>query len=345
LAWGVILGAFLHMCLQIPWVYRLGFRWRPTMDLKLPGVRKIAKLFLPRMFGIGGLNQISFFVAAIIGSTLAVGSISVYNLANNLQIAPIGILAVAFATAAFPTLSEASARGDKETFQEVFNMNFSQILFLLIPLSALMIILRAQIVRLILGAGQFSWEDTILTISTLAFFSISLFAQGLIPLFSRAFYALKNTVAPVVSSLIAAGVNVIAALLLTKVFDFGVAGLALAFSIAAFVNFFLLFFWIQFKYGSFIDKQLIFKIEKIVVATILMGTVAYLALLAVAPFLDTHTVLGLLIQTAVSLFLAGISYLGFGYLLNIAESRHIIVAGKLWLNKIKTAFIRFPGGV
>ena len=339
LAWGVVLGAFLHMALQVPGVWRLGFR-RLAFNLSDPLVRLVGKLYVPRAFGMGGLNQISFVITAIIGSGLTAGSIAIYNLANNLQIVPVSVLAISFATVAFPILSEAFARGDKKSFMEVFNINLSQILFLIIPLSALMLVLRAQIVRLVLGAGAFGWADTIRTIDAFSLLVISLFAQSLIPLLSRAFYALRNTLIPVIAGFVAAGVNIFAALMLVGRME--VAGLAVAFSIAAVVNVVILFVALEFKFGNLVDSELVFKIEKILIATIVASTAAYATLFGVDPFLDTRTALGLLLQ-GIAAGIVGISvYLILGYIFKIPESRHLMTAGKNWLNKIRSAFIKTP---
>lgn len=336
LAWGVVVGAFLHMLMQIPSLARTGYRWRPILELRQAGVDKIAKLFLPRVLTM----DFSPFIASAVGSTLSAGSIAVYNLANNLQSVPLGVIAVSFATAAFPVLSEAAAKKETGMFGKVFNETLAQILYLMIPLSALMLILRAQIVRLILGAGQFSWEDTVWTISTLAFFVLSLFAQGLMPLLTRAFYSLHNTVAPVVTGLVSAVVNVLAAVYFTSHLNLGVAGLALAFSVASLANFLMLFIWLEISFGNLIDGKLILNVEKIIIGTLGMGIAAYGMLYAVAPFVDTRTGMGLALQTLSALAAGGVTYWFLGFVLGLPESRHVFATGKLWLAKFYNAFAR-----
>ena len=336
LAWGVVIGAFLHMLLQIPSLLRTGYRWRPVLELQQSGVKKIAKLFLPRILTM----DFSPLIASAVGSTLSVGSIAVYNLANNLQSVPLGVIAVSFATVAFPVLSEAAAKQDSGKFRTVFNETLAQILYLMIPLSALMLVLRAQIVRLILGAGLFTWEDTIWTISTLAFFAISLFAQGLIPLLARAFYSLHNTVAPVVTGLVSAVVNIFAALYFTSHFGLGVSGLALAFSVASVLNFLMLFIWLEISFGNLISAKLILNVEKIIVSTLGMGIVAYATLYAVAPIVDTRTVAGLTLQTLSALVIGGVTYWFLSFIFGLPEGRHVFATAKLWLIKFRNAFVR-----
>lgn len=346
LAFGVVLGAALHFLSQWPAIRQVGFRWQAVLDTSDRGFLQVVKLFIPRIFSMDG-GQIALLVTAVIGSTLKPGSIAVYSLANDLQAIPLGIIAVSFAIAAFPYLSEAAAQNDRENFRQVFNDTLSQILFIIIPFSALMIVLRAQIVRLVYGTGSFNWDDTVATLTALGVFCLSLFAQSLVPLLARAFYSLHNTVIPVVSGVVAIVVNVIAAEYFIGLFsdNLKVAGLALAFSLSAIVNFLILFIWLEIKFGNLIDRFLILKMEKILTATLASGIAAYAALYAIAPFVDNRTYLGLFVQA----FLAGaagvIAYLGAGALLNLGEARHILTWSKSWLSKLRTAFGWWPGGV
>lgn len=340
LALGVAAGAFLHMALQIPSILRAGFRWAPDFNLNLPSVRKIGTLFVPRIFGMD-TSQVSLFIASVIGSGLASGTISVYNLANNLQSLPIGIVAVAFAVVAFPHLSKAAAERRMDDFRMIFSTSLSQILFFVVPLSAMLVVMRAQIVRLILGAGLFDWTDTIRTLDTLAVFAASLSAQSLIPLCARAFYSVKNTKIPVAIGLLSAIINIIMAYILSP--EFGVAGLAAAFSISAIFNFAALFVLLEFKLGGMLDSGLLLKIEKIVIATFVMGAVAYGSLYAVAPLVDTHTVFGLSVQAFVSAVAGGAAYLFAAWLLNISEGRDLVATLKMWQEKLRAGFARIPG--
>lgn len=338
LAFGVVIGSILYFVLQLPAVYQLGFRWRAVLDLDLPAVKKMAKLFFPRIFSM----DLSPLIAVSIGSTLTVGSIAVYNLASNLQAVPLGVIAVSLSTVAFPLLSEAVAKGERESFRRIFNHNLTQILFLMIPLSAFILILRAQIVRLVLGTGRFGWEDTIATIAALGFFVLSLAAQGLIPLFSRAFYSLHNTKIPLVTGLISAAVYLLAAWLLAVRAELGVAGLALAFTVSSFVNLAILFAALEIKFGNLVDRHLVFKLEKILTATLCAGIATYGTLFLVAPLVDTRTVVGLGLQTLCALTVGIGVYLLAGVILNLAESRHFLSTLKSLLIKLRASFARFP---
>ena len=113
LAWGVAIGAFLHMVIQIPAVLKLGYRYSLKIDFKDSNTRQIGMMMIPRTLSLA-VNQINFIVITVIASTLAGGSLAIFNLANNLQSFPIGIFGLSFAVAAFPALSAWKSRRPAE---------------------------------------------------------------------------------------------------------------------------------------------------------------------------------------------------------------------------------------
>lgn len=321
LAWGVVLGALLHMLIQLPSTIYSGFKWRPILDFCHKGIRKIVKLMIPRTIGLAGF-QISFLVVTAIASTLASGSIAVFNLANNLQYVPIGIFGIAFATASFPSLAKAFTKKDKKSFSESFSSTFSHILFFALPLSALFFVLRAQIVRLILGTGEFGWLDTRLTAAALGIFSVSIFAQSLIPLISRAFYAFHNTKTPVFVSLISIILNIgfcfffvwslvnlnyfsslisnflkLSDISLSKI---AILGLPLAFSLTSIINFAILLKLFNKRINWWQPKYIINSLLRIITATLLMIFAVYGLLYLLNIFVNTHTFIGLFIQAGIA---------------------------------------------
>ncbi len=343
LAWGVVLGAFLHLLIQIPTVIFTGFKWKPILNIYHRGVRKIIRLMAPRALGLAGF-QINFLVITAIASTLASGSISVFNLANNLQCVPIGIFGIAFATAAFPGLVKSFTLRRKRLFSRDFSSTFSQILFLIIPISALFFLLRAQIVRVILGAGEFGWADTRLTAAALGIFSLSIFAQSLLPLISRAFYAFQNTKIPVIVSLASIVLNIVLSyafvwgltnfnsfssfiskvLKLEGIQGIVVLGLPLAFSLANIVNFIILLNLFSRKISWWQPKYIFKSFLKICLATLLMGFAVYNLLYVLNLFLDTHTFVGIFFQGALAAVGGVLVYLLVMFLLKSSELKVII---------------------
>ncbi|MEK7189114.1 MAG: murein biosynthesis integral membrane protein MurJ [Patescibacteria group bacterium] len=316
LAWGVVLGAFLHFLVQFPSLARLGFKYSPSVNLTLPGVRRIGWLMLPRTFGLAA-SQINQVVSTIIGSTLAVGSVAIFNAANNLQNVPIGIFAIPLALAYFPLFSEAWVKKDVPHLIASFSKAMRRILFIAIPSSIFIILLRAHIVRLVLGAGAFDWTDTILTARTLSFFAISLFAQSLIPLIARVFYALQDTKTPVIVSALSLGLNIYLSLKLSL--SMGVAGLGLGFSIASIANVLVLWLLLRHRLGDLDDLRVFAGAMRITLFSIIAGWALYAMLYITAPYVDTQTGVGLLAQACVS-GAAGLAvYLGLGKMMRLPE--------------------------
>lgn len=233
LAAGVVFGAMIHAGIQIYGAYQNGYRWQWHFDLHDADTRLIGRLMVPRTVGLA-VTQVNTVVVTVLASLLPVGSVAVYNYANNLQGVATGLVGIPFALAVFPVLSAMVAENNGARFIENLSRTVRQILFLIIPCSIGILLLRAQIVRVILGSGAFDWTATIATANALAFFALGLWAQSLIPLFARAFYALSDTKTPFVLGVIAELMSIIAALLLMK--PLGVAGLALAGSIGATLN-------------------------------------------------------------------------------------------------------------
>lgn len=337
LAYGVVLGSFLHMIIQIPGVLKIGYRYKPVFDYKHKGVRSIGKLMLPRTFGLA-ISQIDQLVSVIIGSTLAAGSVAVFTLANNLQNFPISVFGVSMAVASFPFFSEAFAQKNNEMFIEHFSKSFRRILFLVIPISVLILLLRAQFVRVILGSGQFDWNDTYYTAQTLGFFTISLFAQSTIPLLAKSFYAWKDTKTPVKIGILTVAINIIGALILSR--SMGVTGLALAFSISSFVQMILLIIFLRKKIGYLDEKRIIISVLKIVLITAMMGAVVQAAKYFLALGVDMETFVGIFIQGTVAGTIGTVFYLIMALVFKCDEIK--IITG--WLQKAKKQIFNGKNG-
>ncbi len=142
LGFGVIMGALMHLLVQIPEAIRFGWRWQAVIDFKEPVLKKIGKLFLPRIIGMD-ISQISLIIGTTVGSILAAGSVTLFNLANNLQAAPLGVFALSISAASFPLLSEHYATGDHKAFTKTLADNVTMVLFFIIPIAILMVIFRA----------------------------------------------------------------------------------------------------------------------------------------------------------------------------------------------------------
>ncbi|MBT3690073.1 murein biosynthesis integral membrane protein MurJ [bacterium] len=325
LAWGVVFGSVLHLLVQIPEVLKVGYRY--SFNWKITGsVKRVFKLMIPRTIGLAA-SQVNQLVITGIASTLAVGSIAVFNLANNLQSLPTSIFGVSLAIAVFPAFTESLARNDKSDFKRTFSLNLRRLLFLIIPISVFMLLLRAQIVRVILGFGNFDWSDTYYTAQTLGWFVVSLFAQSLIPMLARSFYALEDTKTPVYIGLGAITLNIVGSLYLGKLY--GVEGLAMAFSFAAIVNMLGLLFVLRFRMGNLDDKKIVNSLVLTSINSVLAGTVVYGCLQIMADLVNMRTFIGVFTQGLV----AGLAGIIIYIILSVITSCEEVVIVKRFMMK------------
>lgn len=296
-AWGVIVGAILHFTVQALVVWPMGVGRLPLPSFSSEGVRRILKLMAPRTIGLA-VSQMNLIFLMAFASYLSAGSVAVMNFANNLQSFPVGIIGISYAVAAFPLLASAASRKDREGFTRQFEGTARKILFLIIPMSAVFLLLRAQIVRLALGAGTFDWDDTIRTADILGIFALSLPAQALVALWARAFYAMQDSRIPLYASLISEAVNLCVAAATFRIY--GVAGLAMAFTLSSWVNVCCLaLVWAK-RHADMMPK-LILSTAKVVVAVAAFCIVAY----PVRQLIGTWYPLRTYVQVAVQALAAG----------------------------------------
>ena len=330
LAFGVVLGAGLHLLIQLPEVIRCGLKFKFLPDLKNKELRKVFTLMVPRAMGLA-VTQVNLLVVTILASTLASGSLAIFNFANNLQSVPIGLFGISFAVASFPTLSALWAKKKNDDFVIKFIATLRKIIFLVVPLSALIIVLRAQIVRVVLGAGQFDWDDTQLTLQALGVFAISLWAQSIIPLLARSFYAIHNTKRPFFTGVFSEVINIVLALMLIG--QHGIIGLVWAFSISTSINAIILFSILRMKIGSMKGQGMTAFTVKIVTITASAVVTAQLIknLISADPFGAERTFLGVFTQMIIALVGAFVALLFVGRFLKIKELDDFVCLAK---NKI-----------
>ena len=192
---GVVLGAVLHLAVQLPLMRHIEMAPRVRLKINTRQIYRILKISVPRALTLS-LHQIVLLAFVGIASAMAVGSVSIFQFALNLQSVPLAIIGVSYSEAAFPTLVRMFTSGDREQFVAHVGASLRHIFFWSIPLIALVIVTRAQIVRVILGSGAFNWNDTKLTAAALALFVLSLAAQSVNLLIVRAFYAGGDTRTP-----------------------------------------------------------------------------------------------------------------------------------------------------
>jgi len=320
LAAGVIAGVVAHIAIYFVTARHLGFHYKPVFNFKNKNVIKLIKLMIPRTFGLV-TTQVNFLVITIIGSTLAVGTLTIFNFANNLQFLPIGLISVPFAISVFPVLSRALAKGEKENFDRHLSSTIRHIIFFMVPAFILFIILRETIVRVVLATGAYDEIAIFSTASTLGWFSVSLVAQALIPILSRAFYALQNTVIPFVSALASMIANVILCYWLAQ--KMGVQGLALAFSLSSILNAGILWIWLRKQAGNFSRGRILKTSLKLILPTLLLIITAFAVKIGFNQIVEVQGFWFFLVE-GILVGLAGAgSFILIGYLFKMEEIKSL----------------------
>ena len=335
-AYGVVIGAALHLLIQLPSARRDGFFRRIPRFAERNAFFTTIRVSLPRALTLS-MNQLIFLGLLALASSLAAGSISIFMFSFNLMSVPLAVIGASYSVAAFPTLASAFSRGERDVFLAQVLVAARQIIFWSVPAIALLVVLRAHIVRVVLGSGAFDWTDTRLTAAALALFAISIVAQGISLLIVRALYASGKTAVPLIISTITAFLalslgsvflqmfqNVDAAVFLEaflRVADVpgtDILALILAYSTAAMISAILLAGYFEMHFGSFFAKVARAWWESITAAFI-GGLVCYIGL----NVLGDITLSSTLASVALKGFVAGLAGLGATaatyYLLGSAE--------------------------
>lgn len=273
--WGVVFGAILFFLIQIPLARHLEFSYRPIIKLSLAGVREVGRLFFPRVVGLAS-NQINYLVTFGLSSLFGARGITIFSFAQQLEQLPVSLFATTISQAALPTLSEEREKEDRlETFKKTFLTSFHQILFLIFPAAAMLVVLRIPIVRLVYGASQFDWPATVDTGRTLAFLGVGLIGESLVNLLVRGFFAIHDSKTPVVIGAVAVAINVVLAVVLVPILHFPIWGLALATAAADSVYAVSLLLLFHFRVSHFSLPSLLFPAAKMLLAATLTGFSLY----------------------------------------------------------------------
>lgn len=207
---GVILGALGHVCIQIPSVLRSPLMPRFTLNFVLSDIVAVCRMSFVRALTLS-LHQLVLLGFISFASVMAVGSVSIFQLAYNLQSVPLAIIGVSYSVAAFPLFAQLYAEKKYDLLGSNITTAIRHILFWSLPTIALFVVARAQFVRVVLGSGEFDWSDTRLTAAVLALFILSLTSQAIHLLIVRALYAVENTRIPFLITLFSSSLALVSA--------------------------------------------------------------------------------------------------------------------------------------
>lgn len=327
-AFGVILGAFIFVIVQLPMVKRIGFSFRPSFSFRVPGVLDVASLMWPRTLSIAVFQLGTIITVALVSFLPSPGRNYVFfDYAQTLAFAPIVLFGQTIAQAAFPVL--AREREKIEEFKATFVTSFNQMFYLVLPISALFLVLRIPIVRLVFGAAQFDWQATVLTGRTLSFFSLSIFSQALLYLVSRGFYALHDTKTPLIIGTLTTALMSALGFLFVLYYGLGVESIAIAFSITSILNLVISMVILDKKVGGFDKKTLILPLSKTLLATFFTGFALYVPIKLLDRLVfDTTRTINLILLTGISSFIGLSLYLFLTWFLNLKEATTFILLFK-----------------
>ncbi|NLU47870.1 MAG: murein biosynthesis integral membrane protein MurJ [Syntrophomonadaceae bacterium] len=273
-AYGVALGAALNLAVQIPALKRVGVRYRFTLRTDHPGFVKILGLMIPVMAGLG-VAQLNLFVTQNIASHLGSGVLSSLNLAQRIMNLPVGIFAVSIGTALFPTLASLIAQGEMEGFRRYTSLGIRATLLLGVPASLGLFAIGQPLVSLLFEQGEFTGEMVQATTQALNYYLWGLAAYACMQVAVRGFYALKAPVIPVISAVLAVLVNVVLSIQLG--YRWGAPGLALAYSIAGWLDLLILLAALRWKVGPMGGS----KIVRGFVISVFAGVIMFFAVMGV----------------------------------------------------------------
>lgn len=326
---GIILGAIIFVIFQIPLVQKVGFSFMPTINfLRSRGLAKIFMLTWPRTIQVGIQQVGTIVLASIIAFMVEPGRIHLlFDSAKTLMFAPVSLIGLSIAQAAFPVLSR--EKNNLHDFKITFMTSFNQMLYLILPISVLILVLRIPIVRLAYGADKFDWPATVLTGHILAFLSLSIFAQALIVLFYRAFYALHNSLIPLIVTFMSTLLLIVLGYYFVMVQNMGIESIALAFTVVNIAQLIILVVLLDKKVGGFTKSLLFFPSLKIIVATFFTGIALYLPIKLLDQLVfDTTRTINLIFLTGVSSFIGFSFYLFLTWLFNVKEATTFLLIFK-----------------
>jgi putative peptidoglycan lipid II flippase len=341
LVWGVVIGALGHLLVQWPLVWGSGLKFGFVKKIDWQLIRSVFAVAIPRALTLS-THQLVLLVFIGVATLQAEGSVSVFQFAFNLQSVPLAIIGMSYSVAAFPVLADLYAKQNHKDFNNHLMTALRHIVFWSFPIVALVIVLRAQIVRVVLGSGAFDWNDTRLTAAVLAIFIIGLVAQSILLLLVRAFYAGGKTKIPLLTAIFGASVSLLTALGGLYLYDnfnslrlvvesilrlSGVDGsevlvLAFAFVLGTLAELFVLLALVVRNFDMSL-RVLGGQVTEALLASLVGGMSAYLTLIFVVDGINQETFVGILLQGGVAGVVGLMSTILTYYLLGSKELNEI----------------------
>ncbi len=272
LAISVIFGGLGHFLMQYPTLRNLGWKLSFDFHFNHPGIKKIIFLMIPSIIGIS-VDQINTFVDTICASFLGNGAITALYYSNRLMQLPLAIFGLAMATVSLPMMSKSVATKNLEELKETLNFSIRISIIALLPATIGLMAIGLPIIQVLFERGKFDNFASLLTNKALFYYVLGLPAFAITKIFANTFFSFQDTKTPVKIAFEVMFVHVILCVVLMK--PLGVGGLALATSLCAYMNVFMLFYKLKKKIGKIGARKILVSSIKALIASILMGTIAY----------------------------------------------------------------------
>jgi len=321
LAIGVLIGGVLQLALQLPVLWRKGFRLWEKAQLLHPGLKQMGTMMPPVIIG-GAVYQINIVVGTILGSLLAEGSVTYLYFADRLVQFPLGVFAIAAATAVLPSLSRQAAMEDYESLKDTFGHALKLVFFISIPAMLGLIVLREPIVALLFQRGEFNDLATRLTAQALLYYSLGLWAFSAVRIVAATFFAMQDTRTPVKMAVVSILANIVLGVVLMDPLAHG--GLALATSLSSILNLGLLVHALRSKLGALGWRSIAQSFCRTLMSSVAMGGVVWAVGLIILPE-QNISLIGLLGGVAGCISVGVCSYAGFAYVLKSPELHIVLI--------------------
>jgi len=314
LALGVLVGGVLQLAIQIPVLYKKGFRLKLPRTLNHPAARSIGRLMLPRLLS-SCIYQLNNFVDSIFGSLAWVvgeGGVAVLYFSYRLIQFPLGVFSNALSQAILPTFSTQALGDSHDKLKHTLSWGLRAVFFVMVPASVGFMSLAKPMVSALFGGGKFDTYSANLTASALFYYSAGLFAYGGTKILQSCFFSLKDTVTPTKIAAVSLVLNVI--FITALMFPLKISGIALATSISGIITFFMLFSLLEKKIGDFGKRDIVISFLRVLAASLCMGLVCYFA-----GHIFLNKYLNLIISVAAGL----VSYFVFCLIFRVSEMRQL----------------------
>ncbi|MFZ1042629.1 MAG: murein biosynthesis integral membrane protein MurJ [Anaerolineales bacterium] len=323
LAWGAVLGAFLHIGIQLPQLLRLPkWNFKFSLGLDNAAVREVLLLMGPRLLGVA-VVQINFVVGTIIASGQPVGSVSSLTYAFQIMTMPEVAIAQAIAVAALPTFSAQVARGELVEMRHSLASTLRGVLLLSLPATLGLILLRYPVIALLYQRGQFDVQSTDMVAWALLWYTVGLVGHSVVEILSRAFYALHDTRTPVIVGTIAMSLNIVFSFAFSALFSslgwMPHGGLALALSVSTALEMTALFILMRRQLKGLDSMNIGRGLLQSALATLLMSAV-------ILGWLHFSSGYSVWIIAPVGIIAGGMIYVAIMFILRVPELGELIKA-------------------